>query len=145
MIRAARRRERGASTLSVEVRKRDDGITIVSLSGEWDAYLAPRLKETLEDVTSEPSPRIVLNLLGCQFFDSTILGLMIGSAKRVGEANGAQAVACDRSILLKVFDNSGTSEMLGVVPTEEEAIAKLAAAGKPEQGGEADGDPTECG
>ena len=120
------------------MRKRDDGITVVALSGEWDAYLAPSLKETLQGVTSGPAPRIVLDLLECQFFDSTVLGLMIGSAKRVGEANGAQAIACDRSILLKVFDNSGTREMLSVVPTEEEAVAMLRAAGDKEKGGGAD-------
>lgn len=125
------------------MRKRDDGITVVALSGEWDAYLAPALKETLQGVTSGPAPQIVLNLLGCQFFDSTILGLMIGSAKRVGEASGTQAIACDRSILLKVFDNSGTREMLSVVPTEEEAIAMLQATGDEEKGGEADGSAPE--
>ena len=110
----------------------------MSLTGEWDAYLAPQLKEQLDEAIAGPQPRLVVDLTNCQFFDSTILGLMIGAAKRASEARGGQAIACDRPILLRIFDNSGTREMLNVVPTVDEALATVRGAANAGKGGAGD-------
>ncbi len=112
-------------TLGIETTKTEDSISVVSVSGEQDAYTAPALRESLAAAATGERPRIVVDLREVTFLDSTTLGVLVGSAKRVEETEGGQMIACDRSNLLKVFDISGTRELLGVVPSVDEALQAL--------------------
>lgn len=115
--------------MKIERRQVADWLTVVAASGELDAYTGPELQEALEDSLGETDgpPWLLVDLLQVQYLDSIGLGILVQAAKHSSERGGAMAVACDTPVVLKVFDISGTREMLGVRQSVEEASELLAA------------------
>jgi anti-sigma B factor antagonist len=113
----------------IERRQVADWLTVVAASGELDAYTGPELQEAIEASLSEVAgpPWLLVDLLEVQYLDSIGLGILVRAAKQSAERSGAMAVACHTPVVLKVFDISGTREMLGVRQSSEEASELLAA------------------
>lgn len=63
---------------------RDDGATIVHLAGELDLYNASAVRETLLTCAEESPQRLVVDLAGVNFIDSTALGVLIEARTRMG-------------------------------------------------------------
>jgi anti-sigma B factor antagonist len=113
----------------IERRQVEDWLTVVAASGELDAYTGPELQEALEVSLAEADrpPWLLVDLLEVQYLDSIGLGILVRAAKQSVERCGALAIACNTPAVLKVFDISGTREMLGVRASVEAASELLAA------------------
>jgi len=103
----------------------DDQTVVCRLAGELDAYTAPDLRDTLEEHVRSGVAWIIVDLGQLRYLDSTGLGILVGAAKQCRQAGGDLAVACDRRNLLKIFQISGTQEILNVVADVEAAHARL--------------------
>jgi anti-sigma B factor antagonist len=62
---------------------RQNGATIVRLSGELDLYNAHTVREALIGCTEESPDRLVVDLSGVNFIDSTALGVLIEARTRM--------------------------------------------------------------
>ena len=115
----------------MRIERRDEAgwIKVVAAEGELDAYTGPELQEAIAAAFSEfeGPPWLLVDLSEVLYLDSMGLGILVQAAKQAVEGGGAMAVACDTPVVLKVFDISGTREMLGVRPNAEEATALLCA------------------
>lgn len=112
---------------------------ICRVSGELDAYTAPDLRDALDELVAGHRSWIIADLTELTYLDSTGLGILVGTAKRCRQAGGDLAVACARRNLLKIFQISGTQEILNVVPDVEAAelrLDELDASRSAESGGE---------
>lgn len=98
---------------------------ICRVSGELDAYTAPDLRDALDALVEEDRSWIIADLTELTYLDSTGLGILVGTAKKCRQAGGDLAVACARRNLLRIFQISGTQEILNVVPDVEAATARL--------------------
>ena len=107
--------------MRIDVRSLDDGLTIISLNGELDAYTAPDFRDTLVEIVESGVFWVIADLSLVEYIDSVGLGILVGAAKRTGQRGGDIAVVCQRHNLLRVFDVSGTRELLNVVPSLPEA------------------------
>lgn len=114
--------------MAVKTQVLEDWYVLVQVSGELDAYMAPELREMVEQVLDGGARWLLLDLSEVEYLDSVGLGIMIGAAQRASERQGDVAVVCTRPNVLRVLEVSGTKELLNVVSTVEEARAKLAAA-----------------
>ncbi|WP_067837534.1 STAS domain-containing protein [Amphibacillus sediminis] len=70
--------------LEVEVKKQEAS-TVLVLSGEIDAYTAPKLKESLLPLTRQPNAEVVVDLEHVNYMDSTGLGVFISALKSTNE------------------------------------------------------------
>jgi anti-anti-sigma factor len=115
--------------VKIERRADEGNLTLVAASGEVDAYTGPELLEALTDSLqqSEGPTWLLVDLTAVLYLDSIGLGILVQAAKEAVQGGGAMAVACRTPVVLKVFDISGTREMLGVRETIEEASALLQA------------------
>jgi anti-sigma B factor antagonist len=115
----------------VKIERREQGgfLTVVAASGEVDAYTGPELLEALTASLQESDGPtwLLVDLTDVQYLDSIGLGILVQAAKEAAEGGGALAVACTTPVVLKVFDISGTRQMLGVHESVEEATAHLTA------------------
>jgi anti-sigma B factor antagonist len=100
-------------------------MAICRVAGELDAYTAPDLRDALDELVEGDSSWIIADLTELTYLDSTGLGILVGTAKKCRQAGGDLAVACARKNLLKIFQISGTQEILNVVPDVEAATARL--------------------
>jgi len=111
--------------MRIDVGLIDGWLRTVTVEGELDAYTAKELQDSVTEALAEEMAWILVDLRRTEYMDSVGLGILIGGCKRAGERNGDLAIACDRSNLLRVFDVSGTTDMLNVNKTIEAAIEML--------------------
>ncbi|MFD2617338.1 STAS domain-containing protein [Terrilactibacillus laevilacticus] len=67
--------------LNILKQEKEQNKHIVSVSGEIDAYTAPKLKETLIPLTEIEGAVTILNLKETIYMDSTGLGVIIAALK----------------------------------------------------------------
>jgi anti-sigma B factor antagonist len=96
--------------------------TVVGVDGDLDVYTAPRLKETLEQAMPGDK-RLVLDLSGVQFIDSTALGVLVG-ALQFSQSNGSDfRLVVGDPFLLKIFRITGFDGMFSIYPRLEDALS----------------------
>jgi anti-sigma B factor antagonist len=103
----------------------DECTTVCRVGGELDAYTAPDLRDSLDGLLEKGARWIVVDLKDLTYLDSTGLGILVGTAKKCRQAGGDLSVACQRRNLVRIFEISGTQEILNMVATAEEAATRL--------------------
>jgi anti-sigma B factor antagonist len=80
---------------------------VVDVEGEVDVFTAPKLREAIIGLLTDGKERIIVNLEGVAFMDSTGLGVLVGGLKRVKERNGELAIAGAQGTVLRVLNVTG--------------------------------------
>src|SRR5260370_16454849 len=81
--------EVGPLTLDVESRQTDSGVTVLAPSGRLDVVGAPALKEAVsEAMKKDGHPRLVIDMEGVTFVDSSGLGSVVSALKQVRTSKG---------------------------------------------------------
>lgn len=96
--------------------------TVVDVKGEVDVYTAPKLRETFVDLVEKGTYKIVVNLEGVEFLDSTGLGVLVGGLKRVKSHDGLLALVCTKPKILKVFSITGLAKVFPIHDSVPEAL-----------------------
>jgi anti-sigma B factor antagonist len=68
--------------------ERDNGSVVVSLTGELDLYNAHAVREALLECCAEAPERLIVDLSGVKFIDSTALGVLIEARTRMANRRG---------------------------------------------------------
>lgn len=68
--------------------ERVDGAVIVKLAGELDLYNANTVRDALLECCSEQPERLIVDLAGVKFIDSTALGVLIEARTRMPNRKG---------------------------------------------------------
>ncbi|MGH2748743.1 MAG: STAS domain-containing protein [Actinomycetota bacterium] len=90
-------------------------------TGDLDVYTVGSLRDALGRMVEEETTRVVVDLDGVPFMDSSGLGALMGGVRRLREAGGDLAIACTREQHLKLFTITGFGEGVSIAPTVEEA------------------------
>lgn len=72
-----------AINLDVQTKCVDEHTAIVTLNGEMDVYTTPQAKEAMLDLLAKGYYHLVVDLQGTEYLDSTALGVLVGTLKRV--------------------------------------------------------------
>ena len=99
------------------------GWAVVSLFGELDVATAPDMKERLVDLVNEGRSRIVLDLGGVDFLDSTGLGMIVSALKRARTHGGDLRIVCTESRITRLFEITGLDKAIPLLPTVDAAVA----------------------
>jgi len=110
--------------MDVQVTTEDVGVrTVLRVAGEIDVSSADRLRERIALLLSEGRTDLVVDLTGVTFMDSTGLGLLVGTLKRVRGAGGRLVLVVDSERLLKVFRITGLTQVFTITGSLEDALA----------------------
>jgi anti-sigma B factor antagonist len=107
--------------LGLEVDDSRPPLTVLAVKGEIDVYSAPRLRERLVELVSEGHRRIVVDLEGVDFLDSTGLGVLVGGLKRLRTHGGDLSLVCTQPRILKVFEITGLTTVFSIATSVDEA------------------------
>jgi anti-sigma B factor antagonist len=112
---------------SVDDEEVDPTTHVVSVSGEVDLYSAPELKERMLSAIDRGKTRIVVDLTGASFIDSTTLGVLVGARKRLREHDGVLAVVCADDDKLALFEMTGLDRVFSIHEDRSAALAAVQA------------------
>jgi anti-anti-sigma factor len=112
---------------SVEVEDGSGDPLIVRVQGDLDLESAPSLAErVLEALHRRGDPRLVLDLQGIGFLDSSGLRVLIRLARELGAAGGGIALATPGRNVRRVLALGGVDRVLPVASSLEQARGLLA-------------------
>ena len=84
-----------------------DGVAIVEVAGELDAFTSPQLRTALCELESQGARHVTLDLGGTHFVDSTGLSVLVGGLRRLRDTGGDMVVRSPTASTLRLFDVTG--------------------------------------
>lgn len=108
--------------IDIDVRNQGD-YRVLRPEGDLDVYTVGSLRDAIGSMIDDATPRVVVDLDGVPFMDSSGLGALMGGVRRLREAGGDLAIACTREQHLKLFTITGFGEGVSIAPTVEEAAS----------------------
>jgi anti-sigma B factor antagonist len=99
--------------ISIESQERD-GWDVLAVTGEVDIRTAPQLRERISQLLTAGARRLVLDLEGVDFVDSTALSVMVGAHKQLAKQGGGLVLVCTREPVLRVLAVTGLSKVFEV-------------------------------
>jgi anti-anti-sigma factor len=99
---------------------------ILTLEGEFDLSSAPAVRSALDNAVDGGIRRIVIDMLECSFVDSTGLGVLLHTAKRI-EADGGMALVCVDDQIRRLLGLTMIDRTIPVFATRDDALANVGA------------------
>jgi anti-sigma B factor antagonist len=117
-------------TGELALERTNQGLAVLTISGEHDLSTAPNLRRRLDGLLDEGTATVV-DLSPATFIDSSILGVILAGRRRAGEAEIGFAVARSNGsdAVDRVLEVTGLRVELPVHARREEAM--VAASGNP--------------
>jgi anti-sigma B factor antagonist len=99
-----------------------DSYTEVTGTRRLNMVSAPRLREVIAETIAAGNNRIVINLDGTEFMDSSGLGALIGCLKMARQAGGDLRIAAVQRQVKMVLELTGMDRVLTAYPSAGEAF-----------------------
>jgi anti-sigma B factor antagonist len=109
-------------SLEVLTRQVDNGVTVVAPTGRLDVAGAPALKDAISEVVKNGPPRVVLDMEGISFVDSTGLGSVIAALKQIRSSQGDLRLAAPNQQVRVVLELTTLDRVFPYFSTVEEAL-----------------------
>jgi anti-sigma B factor antagonist len=100
----------------------EDGLTVVTVTGEIDVYSAPALREKLVALIERGQVFLIVDLERVRFLDSTGLGVLIGGLRRVRARDGFLDLVCTQPRMLRIFQITGLTKIFTIFNSVEDAL-----------------------
>ena len=106
-----------AVELNVSSRSQGDHAIVIA-TGEIDLYTAPRLQSELAEVIANaaPAPRIVVDMSGVEFCDSTGMNILLSCLRQVRERGGELELAAPRPAVMKILQVTALDSVFTIIP-----------------------------
>lgn len=104
----------------------DGGIAVITVAGELDLYTAPRLKENLLTAIEDGILKIVVDMSGVHFIDSSALGVLIGGVKRLKPNDGRLVLVSTDENVNWILQITGLTSVFEIFGTRDEALDAIA-------------------
>jgi len=111
--------------LEVESRPADNGVTVLAPTGRLDVAGAPALKEAIGEVVRNGPPKVVIDMEGVSFVDSTGLGSVIAALKQIRNSQGELRLAAPNQQVRVVLELTTLDRVFPYYATVEEALTGL--------------------
>ena len=109
-------------SLEVQSRQADNGVTVVAPTSRLDVAGAPALKDAISEALKNGPPRVVLDMEGISFVDSTGLGSVIAALKQIRSSQGDLRLAAPNQQVRVVLELTTLDRVFPYYSTVEEAL-----------------------
>ena len=107
--------------MQIEDRREGEVLIVKPMESSLDAYSATSFRERMADYIQEGNRQIVLDLSEVNFLDSTGLGAIVSSLKRL-EGNGTMVICHAGEMVMDVFRLTRMDRVFPIVGSSEEAV-----------------------
>jgi anti-sigma B factor antagonist len=110
--------------MDLQVETRHEGeVAVVAATGEVDVFTAPALDGEITALLEQGRSRLVVDLSGVSFLDSTGLGVLVKGLKKARDAGGSIHLVVTSDRIRKIFDITGLDASLPLYDTVGDALA----------------------
>lgn len=102
--------------------RQEDGVTVVALGERMDAATSPEARGRLHELISEGQVRLVLNLRGVVFLDSSGLGLMVSCLRRCVAGGGDLCLSEVPEFAHAILQLTRLTRVFRIAETDDEAV-----------------------
>ena len=95
---------------------------VLQIAGEVDVYTAPQLREQVVQLVDSGVRHIIADLRRVDFLDSTGLGALVGSLKRLRTHDGSFKVVASGGRTLRIFQITGLTRAFALHPSVLDAM-----------------------
>ena len=95
---------------------------VLQISGEVDVYTAPQVRDRVIRLLADGVRHVVADLREVTFLDSTGLGALVGSLKRVREQDGSLELVVADGRIMTIFRVTGLDRVFALHPSFPDAI-----------------------
>lgn len=111
------------SEFEVHNEVRDD-VRVVSIRGEFDLASVEPGRDAIAEAASDPVRSLVIDLIECEFIDSTGLATILGETRPLRNGQSTAAIASpEGSEVRRLLDLMGVTMSLPTFDTVDEALA----------------------
>ena len=105
-----------AVELNVSSRSQGDHELVIA-TGEIDLYTAPRLQSEIAAViaSAAPASRVIIDMSGVEFCDSTGMNVLLSCLRRVRERGGELEIASPKPAVRKILQVTGLDSVFTLV------------------------------
>jgi anti-sigma B factor antagonist len=100
--------------------------SVIAVAGEIDIFTAPDLRAAVVAAIDGGTRELVIDLSDVHFLDSTALGVLIGTLKRLRTLGGRLVVVNSEPTTARTFEITGLDQTLSITETRDEALVLLA-------------------
>lgn len=111
--------------LDISSERTPEDIGVIEVAGELDLYTAPRLKEQLLSLLDDGVQKVIVDMSGVHFIDSSALGVLIGGVKRLKPDGGTMVLVSIDENVNWIFRITGLNNVFDIFSTRDEAISSL--------------------
>ncbi|PLR77289.1 anti-anti sigma factor [Bacillus sp. V3-13] len=99
--------------LTIDVNEKET-VVEVKVSGEIDAYTAPKLREALFPMSEKKGIEMLVDLSEVSYMDSTGLGVFVGAFKNVRSHGGKFQLVGLSERLKRLFEITGLADIIDI-------------------------------
>ena len=104
-----------------------NGVRVVAVRGELDIATSPQVRELLADVALGQAPPVVIDLVRCDFIDSTGLAALLHGAKPTQNGESRVAIVSPEGDVRRMLELTAVDKSIPVFATLEQAVATVLA------------------
>ena len=108
--------------MQIEDRREGEVLIVKPMESALDAYAATSFRERMADYIQQGNRQIVLDMTEVDFLDSTGLGAIVSSLKRL-EGNGTMVICHAGEMVMDVFRLTRMDRVFPIVGTSAEAVS----------------------
>ena len=102
--------------------KRIDDIDVLVLTGRLEASSAKKLKGQVDALVKENRVKLIVDMAGVDFIDSSGLGSLVSSLRAVNERKGDVKVASLQKQVRSIFELTRLHRIFGIFDNAEAAL-----------------------
>lgn len=99
-----------------------DGVSVIRVAGRLNMVAAPELRDVVANAVASGTPRLVVDLAGVEFMDSSGLGALIGALKTTRQAGGDLRIAQPGEQVSMVLQLSNVDRILKPYRSTDDAL-----------------------
>lgn len=102
-------------------------VHVLELSGELDYHSSPELREKLSELTAKQAPKILVNLSGIDYMDSSGIATFVEAFQKTKRYQGRLILAALTATVRGVFEIAKLDSIFEIAATVKEAEGLLGA------------------
>ena len=109
----------------VEEKRPVPGTAILEVHGDADLHSAPELRERLRMAVDDGATSLVVDFSDLTFIDSTTLGVLLGSMRRLRQTGGRMRLVVPGQDVRRIFELTLLDRVFPLDDSREEALDAL--------------------